>query len=73
MTTKELMKKYNIEDNHTIDEYMVVYGDLYNSGELWDLSIKDAKSGAIDLDPIMIYWRIGNRLYETTQYEGYEA
>ena len=70
MTTKELMKKYNIESNHTLDEYTEEYGDLYDSGELWDFSIKDARAGAIDLDPIMIYWCIGDRLYETTEYEG---
>lgn len=48
-----------------LDEYMRRFGDAYNAGELWDFSKEDVESGAIELDPDMIYWEIGDRYYET--------
>lgn len=55
----------NVEGGHTLSEYDSLFGDKYSEGELWDFSLEDFESGAVEPDPEMIYWEIDDRLYET--------
>lgn len=68
MTRNELLKKSNIIKGHTIKEYYDVYGDLYDAGEVWDFSVGDVTSEAVELDANMVYWYINGRIYETGEY-----
>ena len=54
-----------IEFGHTLKEYKEKFGQQYDSGELWDISIEDAFNGAIDEENLNgVYWLIDGRLYE---------
>ena len=68
MTRNELLKKSNIIKGHTIEEYYDTYGDLYDVGEVWDFSVGDIISEAVELDADMVYWYINGRIYETGEY-----
>lgn len=57
--------KSQIEFNKTLEEYMEKFGKNYINGELWDFSLEDMNSGAIELNPEQVYWQIEDRLYET--------
>lgn len=54
-----------VVENQTLDEYMKIYGDDYKEGRVWDFSLEDVQSGAIEIDSNQVYWFIENRLYET--------
>lgn len=56
---------FHIEKGHTIDEYMKLYGDQYEDGNLWDFLISEVEDGSVDLDKDTVYWQIGDRYYET--------
>lgn len=58
-------QKSQIEFNKTLEEYMEKFGKNYINGELWDFSLEDMNSGAIELNPEQVYWQIEDRLYET--------
>ena len=49
----------------TLREYMKRYGREYRSGDLWDFSKEDVRSGAIELRTDQTYWLIKGRYYET--------
>jgi hypothetical protein len=54
-----------IEFGHTLEEYKEKFGQQYDLGELWDISIEDAFDGAIDEENLNgVYWLIDGRLYE---------
>lgn len=54
-----------IEFGHTLEEYQEKFGQQYDSGELWDVSIEDTFNGAIDEENLNgVYWLINGRLYE---------
>lgn len=55
-----------IEFGKTLDEYMSKFGEAHNNGELWDFDAKEFGDGSIELDPNIVYWKIGDRIYETT-------
>lgn len=55
----------HIEDGHTEKEFFEKFGDAYNDGDIWDFSEDDLLNGAIEPDPAIQYWRIGDRIYET--------
>lgn len=56
--TKSVINGCTVEEGHTLSEYMLKYGKLYDDGELWDFSEEDFTNGAIEPDPDMIYWKI---------------
>lgn len=49
----------------TLKQYMLEYGDDYREGKVWDFALSDIQNGAIEPQKRMIYWLIGDRLYET--------
>lgn len=51
-----------IETGHTIEE--LHKGSAWNN-ECWDFSLEDFWSGAIEPQEDMVYWLIGDRVYET--------
>ena len=56
----------NVERGHSTSEYFNLdFGNAYEEGDLWDFSLEDFESGAVEPDPEMIYWEIDGRLYET--------
>jgi hypothetical protein len=66
---KNLPFKY--EEGHTLDEYMELYGELYNNGDLWDHDIEDLiynweddDRGSNDFNAYDIFWLIDGRFYE---------
>ena len=71
---KTLDNGAKVEDGHTLDEYKAKFGAYYDKGELWDFSEDDFLDGAIDIDPLMTYWKIvdedgDTRYYETREIE----
>ena len=58
----------NIEQGHTYEEYMEVYGVDYNNGDLWDFTQEDIENGAVEMDYDRIYWFIDGRYYETNEF-----
>lgn len=68
----KIINDFHIELGHTIEEYNDLYGKEYENGEFWDFSIEDVENGAIEANPNMIYWQIGNRVYETYKFEEFE-
>lgn len=64
--TKDInLDDYKIIKDKSFEEYLSLYKDAYKSGDLWDFSIDDVLSGAIELNSNIVYWKIGDRLYET--------
>ena len=61
------MKSIYVVHNKTIEEYMDIYGEAYNKGELWDFSREDMENGSVEPNLDMVYWEIEGRLYETGQ------
>lgn len=55
-------KELHIEVGHTIKEWQEKFGA---DGDLWDVSIEDISSGAIEPNSGCWYWLIDGRLYET--------
>lgn len=49
----------------SLKEYMKLYGEAYENGDLWDFSKEDVRSGAIELQEDEVYWLIKGRYYET--------
>ena len=71
---------FHIEFGHTLDEYMGLYGDQYNDGELWDFCLIDIwdKDKSVDANPNMRYWAIVDeneelRVFETYDFEEFEG
>ncbi len=68
---------WQVEDDHTLKEYRDNFGVAYDDGELWDFSEEDVKSGAIEAQPNMVYWKIkvnGDepRYFETTIFDEWD-
>lgn len=63
-----MAKFSNIQTNHTLSEYKRKYEESYEAGDLWDFSIEDVQSGAVELETDRIYWQINDRIYETEEY-----
>ncbi len=61
------MKSIYVVHNKTLEEYMDIYGEAYNKGELWDFSREDMENGSVEPNLDMVYWEIDGRLYETGQ------
>ena len=71
---------FHIEFGHTLDEYMGLYGDQYNDGELWDFCLIDIwdKDKSVEANPNMRYWAIVDengelRVFETYDFEEFEG
>lgn len=58
-----------IEKGHTLEEYMEIFGEPYNRGELWDFSKEDFLGGAVEINPDIVYWEIVDNDGETRYYE----
>lgn len=52
---------------HTLEQYKKEFGKKYENGELWDFSIEDFTSGAVEFDPKRDYWVIDDRVYEVPE------
>lgn len=61
-----LRKHWKMDNTHTLAEYMSLFGEKYESGELWDFDYLEFLNGAIEPQEGMVYWKIGDRVYETT-------
>lgn len=61
------MKSIYVVHNKTLEDYMDIYGEAYNKGELWDFSKEDMENGSVEPNLDMVYWEIDGRLYETGQ------
>ena len=61
------MKSIYVVYDKTLEDYMDVYGEAYNKGELWDFSWEDMENGSVEPNLDMVYWEIDGRLYETGQ------
>lgn len=61
--------KYNIVKGKSLEDYMSVYGDAYNKGDLWDIDPKDLKNGALEPRDDIDYWEIDGRYYEAPKNE----
>ena len=59
------MKKFKVEEGHTLEEYMSIFGKDYENGNLWDFPIEELYDGSIEPQEHMIYWVIEGRAYET--------
>jgi hypothetical protein len=62
---------FEYEEGHTLDEYMSLYGELYNSGDLWDHEEEDLIIGweegnmnSSDFNAYNTFWLIDGRFYE---------
>lgn len=68
---KELEIKYGckFEEGHTHAEYEDEFGDEYENGELWDFSLEDIKTGAVEPQKGLVYWLIADRDDETRVFE----
>ena len=55
-------QKINYEIGHSVQEWNELFG---NNENLWDISIDDFITGAVESNEDMIYWYINGRLYET--------
>lgn len=49
---------FHIELGHTFEEYKEQFGTLYENGDLWDYSLKDAKYNAVEGNCNVLYWGI---------------
>lgn len=63
---------FKVEKGHTIEEYMELYGDLYDDGQLWDHDEEDLvigweEEGSTDFNPFDTFWLIDGRYYEIPQ------
>lgn len=74
-TIKELESKYKckFETGHKLSDWMRKYHEEYDNGELWDFSLEDFKSGAVEPQDGLVYWLIKEgdgelRAYETTEF-----
>lgn len=67
---------FHIEYGHTEEEYKERFGALYDEGDLWDYSLDDVKTNAIEGDFNTLYWGIvvdeKMRIFETTIREEFE-
>jgi hypothetical protein len=61
---------FHIELGHTLEEYKEQFGTLYEEGDLWDYSLEDVKTNAVEGDFNTLYWGIvvdnELRVFETT-------
>lgn len=60
------MADFKVEKGHIIEEYMCMFGESYENGDLWDFPIEELYDGSIKPQKDMIYWLIKDRAYETT-------
>ena len=67
---------FHIELGHTFEEYKEQFGTLYENGDLWDYSLEDAKTNAVEGNCNVLYWGIvvdnELRIYETTIQKEFE-
>jgi hypothetical protein len=67
---------FHIELGHTWEEYKERFGTLYEEGDLWDYSLEDVKTNAVEGNCNLVYWGIvvddKLRVYETTIQEEFE-
>ena len=67
---------FHIELGHTFEEYKELYGSLYEEGDLWDYSLEDVKTNAVEGNCNVLYWGIvvdnELRVFETTIQEEFE-
>lgn len=49
---------FHIELGHTLEEYKEQFGTLYEEGDLWDYSLEDAKTNAVEGNCNVVYWGI---------------
>lgn len=67
---------FHIELGHTFEEYKEQFGTLYENGDLWDYSLEDVKTNAVEGNCNAVYWGIvvNNelRVFETTIQEEFE-
>ena len=67
---------FHIELGHTLEEYKEQFGTLYEEGDLWDYSLEDVKTNAVEGNCNLVYWGcvVNNelRVYETTIQEEFE-
>lgn len=62
---KGIGKELHIITGKTLPEWEVAFG---NDDSLWDVSIDDIDTGAIEPNADYWYWLIGGRLYETNEH-----
>lgn len=67
--SKDLPFKY--EEGHSLEEYMNLYGEMYDNGELWDhdaedliTSWQDGELNSNDFNAYDTFWLIDGRFYE---------
>lgn len=67
---------FHIELGHTFEEYKERFGALYEDGDLWDYSLEDVKTNAVEGECDVVYWGIvvdnELRVFETTIQEEFE-
>ena len=67
---------WQIEEGHSIEEFNKLYSGAYDEGTLWDFSEEDVKSGAVEAQPNMVYWKImindEPRIFETDRFEEWD-
>lgn len=49
---------FHIELGHTLEEYKEQFGTLYENGDLWDYSLEDVKTNAVEGNCNVLYWGI---------------
>ena len=55
-------QRINLEIGHSVQEWKKLYSQNKN---LWDISLEDFITGAVDPSEDIVYWYIDGRLYET--------
>lgn len=56
--TRIHINNFTIETGHTLEQYKELYQQEYENGELWDFSVKDMTSGAVEPQKDIVYWAI---------------
>ena len=49
---------FHIELGHTLEEYKEQFETLYEEGDLWDYSLEDVKTNAVEGNCNVLYWGI---------------
>lgn len=54
----KIINGFHIRYGLPLQEYMLRFGDAYDSGELWDFSLEEIENGAVEPNEDMVYWAI---------------
>lgn len=73
LESSEDVLPFKVEKGHTLEEYMKLYGDLYDGGQLWDWDEEDLvvgweETGSTDFNPFDTFWLIDGRYYEVPEH-----